>query len=135
MSTANIGKGRLLRACDLCGKVDDHPRHGIAGTATGEVFPAPTATIVRSVITNTPPEDLDRVLAALLDTTSTDRHLDCCRDAGCPDGSCYLYTRGAESKRGAALHSHLMKLTAADVERLAREIVAEGAALSIVKGE
>lgn len=43
------------------------------------------------------------------DNSTTLRHMDCCRDAGCPDGSCGEVTKGAESKRGAALVKHLTK--------------------------
>jgi hypothetical protein len=35
------------------------------------------------------------------------RHLDCCREAGCPDGSCDEVTRGVEDLRGAELLAHL----------------------------
>lgn len=35
------------------------------------------------------------------------RHMDCCRAAGCPDGTCELVTAGAEELRGDALVQHL----------------------------
>ena len=49
------------------------------------------------------------VIGDLLDGSTTLRHMDCCREAGCPDGSCGEVTKGAESKRGAALVRHLTK--------------------------
>jgi hypothetical protein len=110
---ANVGNGHLLRVCDLCGAVDDHPRHVLAGGAR-DIFPPPTADIVRAVIAAAPADEQDRLLADLLDTSSSDRHLDCCREAGCPlpaddPSNCAAKTAGAESARGAALVKHLMK--------------------------
>ena len=35
------------------------------------------------------------------------RHFDCCRTAGCPDGSCDVLTAGAEDLRGDDLRAHL----------------------------
>lgn len=111
---ADIGKGRRLRVCDLCGGVDDHPRHVIAGTTPGTVT-APTAETVRKVIANAPKDEADRLLADLVDTASSDRHMDCCREAGCPDGSCIVVTAGAEEKRGASLLAHLVRLQSGDI--------------------
>lgn len=107
--TANIGKGRTLHVCDVCGGVDDHPRHTIAG-ASLETFPIPTAETVQRVMAASPPDELDRLLTDLLDTGSSDRHMDCCRAAGCPAGVCDAVTAGAEDKRGAALLKHLVGL-------------------------
>lgn len=106
---SNIGKGRILRVCDLCGGVDDHPRHVIAGP-TPDVFVQPAAVIVRAVMANAPADEQDRLLNELIDTSSSDRHMDCCRKFSCPDGSCNVVTEGAEDKRGAALLKHLVGL-------------------------
>jgi hypothetical protein len=105
----NIGQGRLLRVCDLCGGVDDHPRHVLAGgPGSGAVFAQPGEDILAAVLAAAPDADRARLVRDLMDTTSSDRHLDCCREAGCPDGSCDVQTAGAESKRGKALLAHLM---------------------------
>lgn len=104
---ANIGKGRVLRVCDLCGGVDDHPRHTLAGGVPG-VYPRPTAELLAKVSDAAPAEERGRLLADLIDTGTTDRHMDCCREAGCPDGSCDRQTAGAEDLRGAKLLEHLM---------------------------
>lgn len=107
--TANIGDGRALRVCDLCGGVDDHPRHAIAGAAGGgPVVAAASEELVAKVVDSAPPEDLARLLRDLMDTSTSDRHLDCCRAAGCPDGTCDTQTAGAEDKRGKELLAHLM---------------------------
>lgn len=34
-------------------------------------------------------------------------HMDCCRERGCPDGSCPIVTEGAEDLRGDKLRAHL----------------------------
>jgi len=41
------------------------------------------------------------------DGSFTDRHLDCCSTAGCPDGSCTEILAEAGDKRGNALIKHL----------------------------
>lgn len=106
----NIGNGRLLRVCDLCGGVDDHPRHVIAG-GPPDVFTQPSDEILTRVLAAAPAAERARLIRDLMDTSSSDRHLDCCREAGCPDGTCNTQTTGAETKRGEALLTHLVALT------------------------
>jgi hypothetical protein len=103
---ANIGDGRALRVCDLCGGVDDHPRHVLAG-GDPDAYPKPSPETVRRVLEASPADDADRLLGDLLDTGTSDRHMDCCRNAGCPDGSCDTVTAGAEDLRGVELLNHL----------------------------
>jgi hypothetical protein len=90
-STQLIGGDRPIRGCDVCGGVDDHPRHVIAGApgAAGNADPV----IVRRTVANCTALDLDEatasaVLAGIMDTSSQDRHRDCCRSVGCPTGTC-----------------------------------------------
>jgi hypothetical protein len=105
-----IGQGRLVRVCDLCGAVDDHPRHVIAGAAGGTaVVAAPAQDIVDRVIEQADPKDLARLLRDLFDTSTSDRHMDCCASAGCPDGTCIDATAGAPGKTGKALLTHLIR--------------------------
>jgi hypothetical protein len=107
----NIGEGRLLRVCDLCGGVDDHPRHVVlGGPGPVVVVDPPTEAIVAAVVAAAPPDDVARLLRELYDTTASDRHLDCCRAAGCPDGTCNTQIAGADGKTGADLLQHLMTL-------------------------
>ncbi len=108
--TTNIGGGRAVRVCDLCGGVDDHPRHSLLGGEPGaHSAPSPeTVRKVSSAIAGLDAETGDRLLAELLDTGTTDRHLDCCRTAGCPTGDCDRRTAGAKDLRGAALLDHLI---------------------------
>ena len=112
---ANIGQGRPLRVCDLCGGVDDHPRHSIVGAVPGQdLVAAPSDEVIERVTAAAPARDRARLLRELLDTTVSDRHLDCCRKAGCPlpvddPNNCSARTRGAERLRGASLLGHLME--------------------------
>lgn len=101
-----IGNGRMLRVCDLCGGVDDSPRHVIAGGVPDQFAP-PSEDVINAVLEAAPADDRGRLLRDLMDTSSSDRHLDCCREAGCPDGTCPKLTAGAESKRDGALLKHL----------------------------
>jgi hypothetical protein len=101
-----IGGGRLVRICDLCGGVDDHPRHVIHGDP-GD--PPDQAVVARLLADDGLDPDLKAALLAdLYDTTLQLRHLDCCADAGCPDGTCVTQTAGAKGKTGAAMLTHLM---------------------------
>lgn len=52
-------------------------------------------------------DDHPRHVVVLEDGSTQTRHLDCCADSGCPDGSCVQVREGAEDLRGAALLEHL----------------------------
>jgi hypothetical protein len=104
----SIGNGRVVRVCDLCGGVDDHPRHVIAGM-DATAFPAPGEDIMNKVIDAAPPAERGRLLRELLDTASSDRHLDCCAAAGCPSGTCGPQVKGARGV-GRKMLDHVMSL-------------------------
>lgn len=105
---ANIGQGRVLRVCDLCGGVDDHPRHVLAGNDEGS-FPQPLEAILNRVMDAAPAADRARLVRDLVDTTSSDRHLDCCAADGCPTGTCGPQVAGAPGV-GAQMLDHLVNL-------------------------
>ena len=123
---ANIGGGRILRVCDLCGGVDDHPRHVIAGSETGSL-PASSGVALRKVlaaVADLPEDEQDRLLNDLMDTSSSDRHYDCCATAGCPHNLCGPLLAGAKGKTGKALLTHLASI---DVKSFASDpAVVEG---------
>lgn len=104
------------RVCDLCGQVDDHPRHVVAGViddahpvdaalrqsvteAIGDLFAAEKISM----------SDALRLGRDFDDTTSSDRHLDCCASAGCPTGTCGAQVDAADGKTGAALRKSILK--------------------------
>lgn len=95
------------RMCDVCGGVDDHPRH-VYGRVAGDAQTDPE--VAKLALSKASPDDVAGVIAHIQDNTTTMRHMDCCRDAGCPDGTCNLVTAGAEDKKGSALRKHLTSL-------------------------
>jgi hypothetical protein len=105
---ANIGGGRALQVCDLCGGVDDHPRHSLAG-GDADTYDAPSGSMVAKVAQAAPEADRDRLVAELLDTGTTSRHKDCCREAGCPTGECDAELAGWDGKTGKGLLAHIVK--------------------------
>ena len=118
MTAENIGDGRPLRVCDLCGGVDDHPRHSVAGNIR-DVF-TPSDGALERVMAEAPEEHRTELVRALLDTTSSDRHLQCCRDAGCPNGSCGVVLEDVDDAViGGALLAHLSDNAPAIQDRLA----------------
>lgn len=99
-----MAEKRPMRMCDVCGVVDDHPRHVFAhAVGDGATAPEIAAIAVQSAST----EDAPAILAQIQDSSTTMRHMDCCRSVGCPDGTCNEVTAGAEDKRGPALVKHL----------------------------
>lgn len=73
---------RLLRICDVCGVIDDEPRHQFV-TVGLEVNQGHVSAVLGR-------NDLDdaarsRILADIFDTTVQQRHMSCCHTAGCPD--------------------------------------------------
>lgn len=102
----NIGDSRPLRVCDLCGGVDDHPRHSFGGPMRDAFRQAPDE-IVDKVLEAAPADQRARLLRELMDTSSLDLHKDCCRDAGCPTGTCNEELDEVGELRGAELRDAL----------------------------
>ena len=50
-----------------------------------------------------------RHVIGLADGGTLTRHMDCCRAAGCPEGTCDQVTAGAEDLRDDALLEHLTR--------------------------
>lgn len=79
------------RPCDLCGGVDQDPRHSFSGVVPDAhpVNDSVAATLSDNLKALTDSGDVEfgqafSVMEAFRDTTSTDRHIDCCAAAGCP---------------------------------------------------
>ncbi len=99
-----IGEGRPMRVCEVCGGYDDHPRHVVV-SAEGEVG-VPSPEIVDKMVAN---GASGQAITDAMDPTTQIRHLDCCAEAGCPDGTCNEQIAGAEGKTGRALLDHVMQ--------------------------
>lgn len=80
---------RPMRSCDVCGQIDDHPRHIFAAEGSGEVY-AVNAKAVDAAYAKKGlgARDVVAIVRDLEDTSSLTRHMDCCREAGCPTGDC-----------------------------------------------
>ena len=103
---ADIGGDRPLRVCDLCGGVDDHPRHTFGGPQFN-AFRSPPDDVIDKVLANAPADQRGRLLRELMDTSSLDLHKDCCRDAGCPTGECATELDEVGELRGLELRDAL----------------------------
>lgn len=102
ISVERIASDRPLRICDVCGGVDDHPRHMLAASP-GEI-PVNQANLSKVLADESlDPDTKAAVIADIVDTTTQLRHMDCCRLTGCPDGTC----NSLPSLTGAALMSHI----------------------------
>ena len=98
-----ISPDRALRICDVCGGVDDHPRHTLAA-GQGEI-PVNQANLAKVLDdTSLSTADKARIVADIVDTTTQLRHMDCCRQVGCPDGTCNTLPAGLS---GSALLEHI----------------------------
>lgn len=95
---------RPFRMCDVCGGVDDHPRHVFA-CAEGECLIDDEIALL--ALTNAGEQHSRAILAQIRDTATSIRHMDCCAQAGCPDGSCETILQSAGDKRGQALVNYL----------------------------
>lgn len=101
-------ESRPPRVCDLCGGVDTDPRHSFGGPLANTFRNAPDD-VVDKVLANAEqyPEHRSRLLRELMDTGSLDLHKDCCRDAGCPTGTCAEELDEVGDLRGSELRDAL----------------------------
>lgn len=77
---------RPYKLCDSCGQVDKAPKHLHFGSV-GE-FPTPNEFAVKAIDNKPADMPLELLIAELMDTSSQQKHLDCCMSDGCPDSSC-----------------------------------------------
>lgn len=114
-----MADARPMRLCDSCGQVDDHPRHVFA-TAPGD---SPTTAEVASAALRSVREDEalhTEIMRQIQDTSTTVKHMDCCRADGCPDGACDQVLAGvAEGTIGTKLVKHL---TSGKVDKIGEQI-------------
>lgn len=103
------------RPCDLCGGVDQDPRHSFVGVVPDQFAVAedmrPAVEANLASLIDAGKLDLPTALGvsgAFNDTSTTDRHKDCCASAGCPTGTCGAELQGANGKTGPALRKHIL---------------------------
>lgn len=101
---------RPMRFCDVCLGYDDHPRHTLwAGPGAPEVESAQLRKLYAAAEKLKLADD-DPGLASAVDRNWTERHMDCCAQVGCIDGSCDAVVAAADGKTGNELVSHLENL-------------------------
>jgi hypothetical protein len=69
---------RTLRLCDVCGKLDSHPRH-VQGVPPGFPDTVPTDSFLEALPNGAPA----KAVAELMDPSTIVRHMDCCAADGC----------------------------------------------------
>jgi hypothetical protein len=122
--STRIASDRPLRICDVCGGVDDHPRHSHV-EAPG-VVPVNQEHLTKVIADESlSAADRARIVADIVDTTTQLRHMDCCRAVGCPDGTCNVLP----PVTGAALLDHIQSVVhETNVANLAAQAADEAAA-------
>jgi hypothetical protein len=101
---------RPLRFCDVCGQLDDHPRHVVqlVGDATEGT---PSDEFLAGLTMGDAPV---YAVKQLVDGTFTCRHMDCCAANGCP--TCQATEAEYGERRGQKLIDHLAEERAKRVE-------------------
>jgi hypothetical protein len=92
--------GRHMRLCDVCGGLDDHPRHV---TAVPPGFPGAVPT--DSFLDGLPDGVPARAVAELMDPGTVVRHMDCCASRGC--GVCTEAAKTHDGLLGEGLLGHI----------------------------
>lgn len=91
---------RPLRFCDVCGGLDDHPRHVIA-LPRDSTEGTPSKEFLDSLDSGAPVS----AVAELMNPTTTVRHMDCCAEQGCE--VCRATEEEYGRRRGQELIDHL----------------------------
>jgi hypothetical protein len=99
---------RPLRYCDVCGQLDDHPRHVKSISRKTEKPLHIDETYANSLKPGTP-----RSYMELMNPWVTVRHMDCCAAQGCAE--CYQTEKDNRGRRGQKLIDHLMNVVASRV--------------------
>lgn len=84
-------EARRLRLCDVCGQLDDHPRH-VQGVPPGFPGAVPSDEFIANLAADVPPY----AVVELTDPTTIVRHQDCCAAQGC------LICKETEAANGGA---------------------------------
>lgn len=123
--TAQTDTSRPTRLCDSCGQVDDHPRH-VHALGPGATPTSPEVA-ARALAAAQGEEQTASIIRQVQDTTTQVKHLDCCAQDGCPDGSCSIIHEATsapsdEPLRGQELVQHL---TSGEVDSVGNDLNAQ----------
>lgn len=108
---------RKKRLCDVCGVLDDHPRH-VLSVGPDFVGAVPSDDFIDSLPDGTPA----RAVAELMDPTTVVRHMDCCAANGCDVCPSVLAAAGGAHLKGDEL---VTALTSGDVDNLSTTTASE----------
>lgn len=97
-------EARPVRGCDVCGAADTDPRHVFA-YAVGDAITPPD--VAEKMLAAAPAEAQDAIQAHIDDHSTAMRHIDCCEQAGCPDGTCDQITADSGGLTGDDLLAYL----------------------------
>lgn len=116
---------RPLRICDVCGGVDDHPRHVLAA-AVGEIPVNSEHAKAVLAMSDLSEEERQKLVDDIFDTSTQLRHMDCCAQVGCPDGSCDEIIKAMPGSyvKGNKLVAFL---TSGEVDKVGAKITAKNA--------
>lgn len=95
---------RLVQGCDVCGQVDDHPRHTKFYPVGEGDASASLQALQKAMDSNISPE----ALRDMADAGRAVRHFDCCASQGCQVCAKTLHTVG-EDLRGPDLIAAITK--------------------------
>ncbi len=102
---------RNLRLCDVCGQLDDHPRH-VLGVPPGYPGAVPDDAFLDSIAPGAPV----RAVAELMDPTTIVRHMPCCAANGC-----LICTEVISAAGGATGSALLASIEAGSVDHLSTD--------------
>jgi hypothetical protein len=96
---------RPNRSCDVCGVIDQHPRHifdtlGVQGLEQTVNEDAVQKAYENENISR---QELVAIVSDLRDVSSFTRHMDCCASVGCPDGTCEKIMKDTKNAHGFKL--------------------------------
>lgn len=63
--------------------------------------------MAEQMIENAPPEAVDAITAYTEDSSTTMRHINCCAQAGCPDGTCTTIVADSGGLEGDELLAYI----------------------------
>lgn len=98
---------RRLRLCDVCGGLDDHPRH-VTGLPPGATEGTPSTEFLDSLASGAPVS----AIAELMNPQTIVRHMDCCAANGCELCAATEHDNG--ERRGQELIDHLDSVRASN---------------------